>query len=68
MAVVCKRACCETHSCLNLEEEVVDLSGDERENWCRVSSCACFCSYCVTDMCAVRLFLDASVALEYETK
>ena len=52
VAVVRKRACCEFSSCMEetdrekgLEEEVVDLFGDESEHWCEVSVCACFCSY-----------------------
>ena len=39
MAVVCKRACCESHSGMNMDVEVVDLSGDETEHWCDVCVC-----------------------------
>ena len=31
--MVCKRACYEPLSGMSLEEEVVDLSGDESEQW-----------------------------------
>ena len=36
MAVFCQRACYESHSGMDLEEEVVDLSEDESERWCRL--------------------------------
>ena len=42
VAVVCKRACPEPLSCLSgnvSEEEVVEVSGGERESWCEVSVC-----------------------------
>ena len=44
LAVVCERACCECPSSMNervlgkgLEEEVVDLLGEESEHWCEVT-------------------------------
>ena len=45
VAVVCKRACYESHCGRNLEEEVVDLSEDESEQLGSVSGCVrCVCS------------------------
>ena len=35
----CKRACCESHSGMNMEEEVMDLSEDESEQLGGVSGC-----------------------------
>ena len=39
VAMVCKRACCDFHSGMNSEEEVVNLSGDVSEHWCEASMC-----------------------------
>ena len=47
VGVVCERACHEFRSGIGLEEEVVDLSGNEIEHWCEVSVCAC--SYTICD-------------------
>ena len=41
-----KRAC----SDMNLEEEVVDLSGGEREHWCQVSVCVPASVLTLTDL------------------
>ena len=48
VAVVCKRTCCDFLSSVSrsvsdwcLEEEVVELSGNESGTWCEVSVCVC---------------------------
>ena len=39
VTVICEGACCDSHSGMNWEEEVVDLSWDESEHRCVVSGC-----------------------------
>ena len=38
VGVVCKRACCDFHSGMHLEEEVVNQSGKSK-HWCEASVC-----------------------------